>query len=63
MQLQTVEQKLLTHDPTFGVEQTHAAISSQRSAFMSGFRPQYIDGDAEGLPPCRPLPMYRKRRN
>ncbi|KAH9977560.1 actin-like ATPase domain-containing protein [Russula compacta] len=47
-QLQTVEQKLLTHDPTFGIEQTHAALSSQRSAFMSAFRPQYIDGDVEG---------------
>ncbi|KAH9985774.1 hypothetical protein BJV77DRAFT_1145686 [Russula vinacea] len=47
-QLQTVEQKLLVHDPTFGVEQTHAALASQRSAFMSAFRPQYIDGDVEG---------------
>ncbi|KAN0138657.1 hypothetical protein V8E53_003645 [Lactarius tabidus] len=47
-QLQTVENKLLTHDPTFGIEQTHAALSSQRSAFMSAFRPQYIDGDVEG---------------
>lgn len=47
-QLQTVEQKLLTHDPTFGIEQTHSALSSQRSAFMSAFRPQYVDGDVEG---------------
>jgi actin-related protein 5 len=47
-QLQTVEQKLLIHDPTFGIEQTHAALASQRSAFMSAFRPQYIDGDVEG---------------
>lgn len=47
-QLQTVENKLLTHDPTFGIEQTHAALSSQRSAFLSAFRPQYIDGDVEG---------------
>lgn len=47
-QLHTVENKLLTHDPTFGIEQTHAAISSQRSAFMSAFRPQYVDGDVEG---------------
>ncbi|KAN0105718.1 hypothetical protein V8E52_010774 [Russula decolorans] len=47
-QLQTVEQKLLTHDPAFGIEQTHGALSSQRSAFMSAFRPQYIDGDVEG---------------
>ncbi|KAI0286426.1 actin-like ATPase domain-containing protein [Russula brevipes] len=47
-QLQAVEQKLLTHDPMFGIDQTHAALSSQRSAFMSAFRPQYIDGDVEG---------------
>ncbi|KAH9036638.1 hypothetical protein EDB85DRAFT_1939591 [Lactarius pseudohatsudake] len=47
-QLQVVEHKLLTHDPTFGIDQTHAAISSQRSAFMSAFRPQYVDGDVEG---------------
>ena len=48
-QLQAVENKLLTHDPNFGIEQTHAALSSQRSAFMSAFRPQYIDGDVEGM--------------
>ena len=48
-QLQAVENKLLTHDPNFGIEQTHAALSSQRSAFMSAFRPQYIDGDVEGI--------------
>lgn len=47
-QLQVVEHKLLTHDPTFGIDQTHAALSSQRSAFMSAFRPQYVDGDVEG---------------
>ncbi|KAH9064981.1 chromatin remodeling complex subunit [Lactarius vividus] len=47
-QLQAVEHKLLTHDPTFGIDQTHAALSSQRSAFMSAFRPQYVDGDVEG---------------
>ncbi|KAH9172826.1 chromatin remodeling complex subunit [Lactarius sanguifluus] len=47
-QLQVVEHKLLTHDPTFGIDQTHAALSSQRSAFMSAFRPQYVDGDVGG---------------
>lgn len=51
-QLQAVENKLLMHDPTFGVEQTHAALSSQRSAFMSAFRPQYVDGDVEGMFGC-----------
>ncbi|KAH9987261.1 hypothetical protein BJV77DRAFT_798443 [Russula vinacea] len=29
-------------------EQTHAALASQRLAFMSVFRPQYRDGDIEG---------------
>ncbi|KAI0258664.1 actin-like ATPase domain-containing protein [Gloeopeniophorella convolvens] len=47
-QLQAVEQKLLAHDPNFGVEHTHAALASQRSAFMDAFRPQYPDGDVEG---------------
>jgi hypothetical protein len=51
-QLQTVEHKLLTHDPAFGVEQTHAALSSQRSAFLSAFRPQYVDGNVEGMLAC-----------
>ena len=40
-----------TPDPTF-FEQTHAALSSQRSAFMSAFRPQYVDGDVEGMFGC-----------
>ena len=62
-QLQTVEHKLLTHDPTFGIEQTHAALTSQRSAFMSAFRPQYIDGDVEGMTSRLPLPMYRAQWN
>ncbi|THG96060.1 hypothetical protein EW026_g5706 [Hermanssonia centrifuga] len=46
--LQTLEQKLLMHDPTFTTEHTHAALSSQRSALMSAFRPQYEEGDVEG---------------
>lgn len=46
--LQAVEQKLLTHDPTFTTEHTHAALSSQRSALISAFRPQYDEGDIEG---------------
>jgi actin-related protein 5 len=36
---------------TFGIEQTHAALSSQRSAFLSAFRPQYLDSDVEGVFP------------
>ncbi|KIP05326.1 hypothetical protein PHLGIDRAFT_74446 [Phlebiopsis gigantea 11061_1 CR5-6] len=48
MNLQTVEAKLLAHDPTFTIEHTHASLSSQRSALMSAFRPQYEDGDFQG---------------
>ncbi|KAI0079049.1 actin-like protein Arp5p [Panus rudis PR-1116 ss-1] len=46
--LQTVEQKLLAHDPTFTTEHTHASLSTQRSALMSAFRPTYEEGDVEG---------------
>ena len=48
-QLQVVEQKLLTHDPTFTVRHTHASIISQRSALISSFRPSYEEGDVEGI--------------
>ncbi|KAJ3562095.1 hypothetical protein NP233_g9789 [Leucocoprinus birnbaumii] len=47
-QLKLVEQKLLQHDPTFTAEQTHAAISSQRSALLTAFKPAYEDGDIRG---------------
>lgn len=30
------------------MEQTHAAISSQRSALLAAFKPSYEDGDARG---------------
>lgn len=46
--LQTVEQKLLAYDPTFTLEHTHASLTSQRSALMQAFRPQYGEGDVEG---------------
>ncbi|KAI1785574.1 actin-like ATPase domain-containing protein [Ganoderma leucocontextum] len=46
--LQAIEQKLLAYDPTFTEEHTHAALSSQRSALMSAFRPQYEEGDVQG---------------
>ncbi|KAI0048851.1 actin-like ATPase domain-containing protein [Auriscalpium vulgare] len=49
VQLQAIENKLLSHDPTFSAEQTHAALTSQRSALISSYRPQYEDGDVEGL--------------
>ncbi|KAF8876485.1 hypothetical protein BD779DRAFT_1613295 [Infundibulicybe gibba] len=48
VQLQIVEQKLLTHDPTFTTQETHASIASQRSALISAFRPSYEEGDVEG---------------
>lgn len=48
LNLQAVEQKLLTHDPTFTEEHTHASLTSQRSALMSAFRPLYDEGDVEG---------------
>ncbi|KAF8972586.1 chromatin remodeling complex subunit [Flammula alnicola] len=47
-QLQAIEQKLLTHDPTFTNKHTHASITTQRSALMSAFRPSYEEGDIEG---------------
>ncbi|KAI0770954.1 actin-like protein Arp5p [Trametes elegans] len=46
--LQAVEQKLLTYDPTFTEEHTHASLTSQRSALLSAFRPQYEEGDVKG---------------
>jgi actin-related protein 5 len=49
IQLQTVEQKLLAHDPTFTSQQTHAHLASQRSALISAFRPQYEESDVEGM--------------
>ncbi|KZT24689.1 actin-like protein Arp5p [Neolentinus lepideus HHB14362 ss-1] len=47
-QLHAIEQKLLMHDPTFTTEDTHASISSQRSALLSAFKPIYDEGDLEG---------------
>jgi len=47
-QLKIVEQKLLQHDPTFTIEHTHAAISSQRSALLAAFKPTYEDDDLRG---------------
>jgi hypothetical protein len=50
--LHSIEQKLLAHDPTFTPEHTHASITTQRSALISAFRPQYEEGDVQGqLPP------------
>lgn len=47
-QLQSVEQKLLTYDPTFTHQHTHGSITTQRSALISAFRPLYEEGDVEG---------------
>jgi hypothetical protein len=49
-----------TKYPTFGIEQTHTALASLRSGFISGFRPKYIGGDVGG---CPPLPIHSMRRN
>lgn len=51
-QLQAVEQKLLSYDPTFTNEHTHASITSRRSALVSAFRPSYKEGDIEGIFPA-----------
>ena len=55
--LQAVEQKLLAYDPSFTKEDTHASLTSQRSALMSAFRPQYEEGDVQGqyLSPTPPF--------
>jgi actin-related protein 5 len=47
--LQTVEQKLLAHDPSFTADNTFASLSTQKSALVSAFRPTYEEGDSEGL--------------
>ncbi|KAF8060887.1 chromatin remodeling complex subunit [Lyophyllum atratum] len=47
-QLATVEAKLLAYDPTFTNHETHASITTQRSALVSAFRPLYEEGDVEG---------------
>jgi actin-related protein 5 len=48
-QLQTIEQKLMAHDPTFTIEDTHAYISTKRSALISAFKPVYDEGDPAGM--------------
>ncbi|KAG6850172.1 hypothetical protein H0H93_016852 [Arthromyces matolae] len=47
-QLAIVESKLLSYDPTFSQTETHASITSQRSALISAFRPIYDEGNIEG---------------
>ncbi|THH11372.1 hypothetical protein EW145_g710 [Phellinidium pouzarii] len=46
--LETVEQKLLAHDPTFQEEHTYSALAQRRSALIQAFRPQYFEGDPAG---------------
>lgn len=46
--MQIIEQKLLTHDPTFTIEDTQAYISTKRSALISAFKPIYDEGDPAG---------------
>ncbi|KIJ60088.1 hypothetical protein HYDPIDRAFT_139575 [Hydnomerulius pinastri MD-312] len=47
-QLQVIESKLLQYDPTFTTQHTHAALTTQQSALISAFRPQYEEGDIAG---------------
>jgi actin-related protein 5 len=47
-QLQEIEEKLLAHDPTFTVENTHAVMASQRSALLTAFKPDYDESDFAG---------------
>lgn len=58
-QLQAIEQKLLTYDPSFTVRHTHASITTQRSALVSAFRPTYDEGDVEGT--ALPLFFLKKK--
>ncbi|KAJ7223237.1 chromatin remodeling complex subunit [Mycena pura] len=51
IQLQMIEQKLLTHDPSFTLQHTHASLTSKRSELISTLRPIYDESDVEGL--CR----------
>ncbi|KAH8101557.1 actin-like protein Arp5p [Cristinia sonorae] len=46
--LQMIEEKLLAFDPTFSLDLTHASLTSQRSALVNAFTPQYEEGDVEG---------------
>ncbi|TCD67456.1 Actin- protein 5 [Steccherinum ochraceum] len=46
--LQVLEEKLLAYDPNFTLDHTHASITSQKSALVSAFRPNYEEGDVEG---------------
>jgi len=43
-----IEQNLLAHDPAFTIEDTHAYISTKRSALISAFKPIYDEGDPAG---------------
>ncbi|KIY51189.1 chromatin remodeling complex subunit [Fistulina hepatica ATCC 64428] len=43
-----LETQLLAHDPTFTEEHTHAALTSQRSALLTAFKPVYDEGDSQG---------------
>jgi actin-related protein 5 len=47
-QLQEIEQKLLTYDPTFTIDNTHASLTTQKSALISAFKPEYLETDLAG---------------
>jgi actin-related protein 5 len=47
--LQDVEAKLLAHDPSFTIDHTYASVSTQKSALLTAFKPEYDEYDAAGM--------------
>jgi len=47
-QLQSVEQKLLAHDPHFTAQHTYASMTTKRSALISAYRPHYEEANVQG---------------
>ncbi|CAK5279817.1 unnamed protein product [Mycena citricolor] len=47
-QLQTIEGKLLSYDPTFTILETHASLVLKRSELLTTLRPVYDENDIEG---------------
>ncbi|GJJ09400.1 hypothetical protein Clacol_003622 [Clathrus columnatus] len=48
VQLQTLEEKLLTFDPSFTVADTFSVLSTQRSPLLEAFLPRYDENDIAG---------------
>jgi actin-related protein 5 len=47
--LQEIESKLLAHDPKFTMDHTYASITTQKSALLTTFKPEYDENDPAGL--------------